>query len=219
MFDPGSKNRLTRHDLPRFAGESLFDRVARVVCEAECLPRKELYESWQVAKHVHRRLRGGRLVELCAGHGLLSAVLALMDGDFREVECSDRELPKSATTLAAALQAAWPQLGRIRYATCELDAIELGPSDLVVSVHACGALTDAVIERALEVRARVAVLPCCHVVDPANQGGLGGWLEPTLAIDVMRAARLQAAGYVVATRQLDPAITPKNRLLLGAPVR
>jgi hypothetical protein len=38
MFDPGSKNRLTAHDLPRFGGDGLFDRIARVVCGAECLP-------------------------------------------------------------------------------------------------------------------------------------------------------------------------------------
>ena len=73
------------------------------------------------------------------------------------------------------------------------------------------------IDAAIAVRARVAVLPCCHEIGAAPDGGLCGWLEPTLAIDVMRAARLQAAGYAVSTRTIDPAITPKNRLLLGSP--
>ena len=36
------------------------------------------------------------------------------------------------------------------------------PTDIVVSSHACGALTDRVLEGAVAVRARVAVLPCCH---------------------------------------------------------
>jgi hypothetical protein len=31
MFDRGSKNRLTAHDLARFTGNGLFDRIARVV--------------------------------------------------------------------------------------------------------------------------------------------------------------------------------------------
>ena len=130
VFDPGSKNRLNPRNLARFGSESLFDRVARVVCEADCLPRKELYESWQVARHVHRRFRGqgGRLVELCAGHGLLSLLLALMDDSLSEVACSDREPPRSASILAAAMQVRWPKLARVRYETCALDAFVLQPS-------------------------------------------------------------------------------------------
>jgi len=219
MFDPGSKNRLTTHDLPRFTGEGLFDRIARVVCSAECLPRKELFESWQVARHVHRRFRGGggRLVELCGGHGLLSLVLALMDDSLGEVVCTDSRVPNSAATLAAAMQAQWPKLARVRREACALDAVALRAGDLVVSVHACGALTDAVLDRALAARARVAVLPCCHVIATSVHGELRGWLEPTLAIDVMRVTRLRHAGYDVRTRLIDAAITPRNRLLLGAP--
>jgi len=219
MFDPGSKNRLTTHDLARFTGDGLFARIARVVCSAECLPRKELYESWQVARHVHRWCRGGggRLVELCGGHGLLSLVLAVMDDSFDEVVCTDIRLPKSAATLAAAMQAQWPKLARVRQEACAIDAAALRANDLVVSVHACGTLTDAVLDRALAARARVAVLPCCHVIATAAGGELCGWLEPALAIDVLRATRLRHAGYDVRTRLIDAAITPKNRLLLGAP--
>jgi hypothetical protein len=219
MFDPGSKNRLTAHDLGRFVGDGLFDRIARVVCTAECLPRKELYESWQVARHVHRRFRGegGRLVELCGGHGLLSLVLALMDESFSEVLCIDSRPPKSAATLARVMRASWPKLARVRSEACALEAVALQARDVVVSVHACGVLTDAVLERALAARARVAVLPCCHEIASSADAALVGWLEPTLAIDVMRAARLQRAGYRVTTRRIDAAITPKNRLLLAAP--
>ena len=48
-FSHGSKARLTRHDLGRFSAGTLFDRIGRAVCLAECLPRKELYEAWEVA--------------------------------------------------------------------------------------------------------------------------------------------------------------------------
>src|SRR5690349_116094 len=71
-FSPGRKDRLTPFDLPRFPSESLFDRLARVVCRAGCLPRKELYEAWEVARRVHRRFRGGRVVDLAA-EGVLRA--------------------------------------------------------------------------------------------------------------------------------------------------
>ena len=49
----GSRVRLTAHELFRFQGSTLFDHIARVVCTAACLPRKELYESWEVARRAH----------------------------------------------------------------------------------------------------------------------------------------------------------------------
>jgi hypothetical protein len=67
-----SRERLTPHDLHRYQSPSLFDHVARVVCEASCLPRKELYESWEVARRARRRFRGGRVVDLACGHGLIA---------------------------------------------------------------------------------------------------------------------------------------------------
>ncbi len=87
----------------------------------------------------------------------------------------------------------------------------------MVAAHACGGLTDRVLTKAIEARARVAVLPCCHSFSKQDQGGLAGWLEPSLAIDVVRAARLRDAGYDVHTQTIPDTITPKNRLLFGRP--
>ena len=39
-----------------FEGTTLFDRVGRVVCEAACLPRRELYEAWETARRTTLRL-------------------------------------------------------------------------------------------------------------------------------------------------------------------
>jgi hypothetical protein len=39
-----------------------------------------------------------------------------------------------------------------------------------------------------------------------------------LAIDVLRAVRLEQQGYRIWTQTIPADITPKNRLLLGAPV-
>src|SRR5688500_18028615 len=41
-FSPSSRGRLTDRDLDRFSGDTLFPRIARAVCHAKCLPRKEL---------------------------------------------------------------------------------------------------------------------------------------------------------------------------------
>lgn len=218
MFSAASKNRLTRHDLERFPGGRLFDRLARAVCEAGCLPRKELYEAWEVARRTRRLFRGGRVVDVGGGHGLLAHVMLLLDDSSPSAVVVDPAPPKSTAALHVALVEAWPRLGgRVNVLAQTLDDVRLDPSDVIVSSHACGALTDRVIDRALEARAAVSVLPCCHDRDTCDAGPLTGWVDFGLAADICRAMRVERAGYRVWTQAIPSAITPKNRLLLGAP--
>ena len=218
MFSPSSKSRLTDHDLGRFPGDTLFDRLARAVCRAGCLPRKELYETWEVARRVRRRLRGGRIVDIGGGHGLLAHTLLLLDDTSASAIVADPNIPPSARTLHAAIVADWPRLdGRIAFESTTIDALDVTSGDLVVSIHACGSLTDRVIARAAEARARIAVLPCCHDTATCDAGPVAGWLDDDVAIDVTRAVRLEARGYQVHTLLIPQAITPKNRLLVAAP--
>jgi hypothetical protein len=213
-----SKGRLTHHDLERFPGNALFDRVARAACQAGCLPRKELYEAWEMARRIRRRLRGGRIVDLAAGHGLLAHLLLLLDDSSPEALLIDTAPPPSAVRLHAVLAEAWPRLaGRIVFERRTLESATLHAADLVVSSHACGALADVVLDAAAGARARVAVLPCCHDHATNDSGSLSGWLDRSLAVDVMRAVRLEQRGYRVWTQTIPAAITPKNRLLLGEP--
>jgi hypothetical protein len=213
-----SRSRLGPRDLPRFEGETLFHRVARVVCEADCLPRKELYESWEVARRARRRFRGGRVVDLACGHALIAHLMLLLDDTSEKALAADARIPPSAERLSAALVSAWPRLaGRVELASRRIEDVEVRLGDLVVSAHACGALTDEVLGLALGARARVVVLPCCQDEATGDLGGLGGWVDGALAIDVTRAARLRANGYTVHTQTIPGEITSKNRLLLGEP--
>lgn len=217
-FDPASRSLLTRRDLPRFPGESLFARAARAVCEAECLPRKELFESWEVARRVRRRVRGGRVVELAAGHALVAHLLLLLDDSSERALAVDTKPVPSAARLAASLASRWPRLaGRVEHRLADLGAVPLQDGDLVVSVHACGLLSDVVIRRALEAEAAVALLPCCHDARTCDAGDLLGFLPLPLAVDATRVARLRAAGYGVITQTIPAEITPHNRLIIGLP--
>lgn len=218
-FSTSAKNRLTRHDLDRFAGTSLFDRLARAVCEAGCLPRKELYEAWEVARRVRRLFRGGRVVDVAGGHGLLAHTMLLLDDSSPDAHVVDPSPPSSAPRLHEALASAWPRLaGRVHWTAAALDAFRFKEGDLIVSSHACGSLTDFVLDHALALHARVAVLPCCHDTRTSDAGQLTGWVDPALAIDLLRAVRLQDNGYRVRTQTIPAAITPKNRLLIGEPL-
>ena len=218
MFSPSARGRLTEYDLGRFAGNTLFDRIARAVCRAGCLPRKELYESWEVARRTRRRFRGGRIVDLAAGHGLLAHILLLLDDTSPAAVVVDARLAGSASRVHATLVGAWPRLaGRLQFEERAVTSVDLCADDLVASIHACGSLSDVVLAHASAARARVAVMPCCHDFDAGDTGGLEGWVDGALAIDVVRALRLRAQGYRVWTQTIPSAVTPRNRLLLGAP--
>lgn len=217
-FAPSSRTKLTRRDVGRFPGETLFAKLARVVCEAECLPRRELYEAWEVARRARRHCRGGRVVDLACGHGLVAWTMLLLDDSSPEALAVDTRLPPSAARVGEALAAAWPRLaGRVRLEERSLTGVSLDAGDVVVATHACGPLTDHVIDRVLEARARVVLLPCCHDEELCDDGGLRGWLDLETAVDTTRAARLRLSGYDVRTQTIPRAITRKNRLLLASP--
>ena len=218
-FSPSSRGRLTDHDLARFPGDTLLDRVARAVCHAACLPRKELYETWETARRVRRLFRGGRVVDLGTGHGLLAQLMLLLDDTSPQVLAVDKVVPPSAATLHRALVDGWPRLsGRVHFLESPLESVVVLPTDIVMSIHACGRLTDVVLERAIAARARVAVLACCHDIDVCDAGGLSGWMDDALAIDVMRARWLASVGYRIWTQVIPATITPQNRLLMGSPL-
>ena len=51
----------------------LLAEVGRAVCDAGVLPRKELYEAWEVASAVDAAFpTAERVADLAAGHGLLA---------------------------------------------------------------------------------------------------------------------------------------------------
>jgi hypothetical protein len=211
-----SKNRLTPRQQPLFPGDRLFDKIARAVCRAGTLPRKELYEAWEMAKRVRRRYRGGRVLDLACGHGLLAHIMLILDDSSEIAIAVDKKIPLNAAKLSDALITTWPRLkDRVIYKQVPIEEITVLSDDLVVSAHACGSLTDLIIDMAIAQRARVAVLPCCHNLKESSTEGLEGWMDKTLAVDTARAVKLRSKGYRIVTQKIPDDITPKNRLLMG----
>ncbi len=211
-----SKNRLTPRQQSLFPGSHLFDKIARAVCRAGTLPRKELHEAWEMAKRVRRRYRGGRVLDLACGHGLLAHIMLILDDSSNAAIAVDNAIPQNAEKLSRALMASWPRLkDRVIYQQMPVQDIAVFADDVVVSAHACGTLTDLIIDKAVEQHARVAVLPCCHDVGASSTGGLQGWMDKPLAVDTVRALNLRSKGYQIVTQKIPSDITPKNRLLMG----
>jgi len=157
-------------------------------------------------------------VDLACGHGLLAHLLLVLDDTSPSAVAADVRIPESAHKVASAMIRTWPRLaGRVDVRTCALADVEVGPGDLLVSVHACGALTDDVLRCAVAARTRVAVLPCCQDAKVGDLGSFGGWFDAPLAIDVERVTRLRLHGYTVRTERIPEAITEKNRLFLAEP--
>lgn len=207
---------MTTHDLQRFSGDTLFDHIGRVVCELKVLPRKELYEAWEVARRTRRWCRGGRVIDAAGGHGLLAHIMLLLDDSSREALVVDPAPPPSSSVLHRAIVAEWPRLrGRVTFVAEGIHRFSLAATDLVVSSHACGSLTDVILDAAAAASAPVAVLPCCHDLVRGNAGPLAGWLDGPMAIDAVRAMRMEQHGYRVRTQTIPSAITPKNRLLIA----
>ena len=100
--------------------------MARAVCEAGCLPRKELFESWEVARRVRRRIRGRRVVELAAGHALVSHLLLLLDDTSVSALAVDaKPVPSAETSRGDARLPLAPTRGRVERPSQDLAEVAL----------------------------------------------------------------------------------------------
>ncbi|MEW5315858.1 MAG: hypothetical protein WDW38_007259 [Sanguina aurantia] len=88
----------------------------------------------------------------------------------------------------------------------------------ILAVHACGNATDRCLDIAALWRCPVAVMPCCYTSTARGSPfGVRRALGTSVAADVHRSYRLDAAGYVSVDWLCIPqAITDMNRILLAA---
>ena len=227
---PVVASRLRATDVRHFAGDSTFHQVARAVCTADAaIARKELPECWAMAERIHDEFWRSasepprRVVDVAAGHGLLGYFLLALCCQARTplpvVYAVDERMPASAGKLRDAFGAAFPRLrAQHRYIVGDARDVEATSDTLVAGLHACGGLSDIVIDVALEGSSALALVPCCHSTKISHDAAAAGKVGLDEAIDAARARRLAAAGWAVERGTLcSRDITPKNGLILGRP--
>ena len=161
------------------ATSRLFNGFARAVCQAGRVARKEVFETWAAALHIHSFLGEGvtgvrRACDVAAGHGLLAWALLILDDaelKYGETEgrtpltvfCLDVVMPRNAELIQVAMLDSFPQLeSRFDFVEGRLEQLIPHPSCLLASVHACGALSDVLVATSASSGVPLAVVPCCH---------------------------------------------------------
>ncbi len=206
MFAHGASGRLTAHDL-----EPVHRRHAHRSDRPCGLRRRRACRARSCTKR--GRWRGGCGASAAAAASSISPAATACSR--RRCCCSTTPrptrwwsmpvLPPLAADAAPGFVATWPRLdGRVRFEAHRIEDVPLSSADVVVSCHACGALSDVVLERAAAARARVAVLPCCHDHARGDTGDLDGWMAADLAIDAIRASRLRGAATASGRRRFRP---------------
>ena len=227
---PVVASRLRAADVRHFAGDTTFHQVARAVCTADAaIARKELPECWAMAERIHDEFWRSaepprRVVDVAAGHGLLGWFLLALCSQARTkslpvVYAVDERMPASAAKLRDSFGEAFPRLrAQHRYVVGDARDVAATSDTLVAGLHACGGLSDIVIDVALEGLSALALVPCCHSTKIPHDAAAAANVGLDEAIDAARARRLKAAGWAVERDTLCPReITPKNGLILARP--
>ena len=205
-----------------FSGNTTFDEFSRTVCLASAVPRKELYEAWATALHIHDQFPdSGRVADLASGHGLLSWALLLLNTE-RSAVCIDKRMPGSAEKVAFAMINQWPQLAsRWDFVESKLDAIAPCSSTLLCGIHACGTLSDTIISLAVRGNAPLVLVPCCHTKRALQLDDRREFQSLNVSLSVFvdgrRIERLRKSGYSVTRREISEAFTPMNTVIIAAP--
>jgi hypothetical protein len=116
------------------------------------------------------------------------------------------------------------------YVEGPVEGIVPDASTLLVGIHACGRLSDTIIDLAIQSRAPLALVPCCHskkILTLSQATKFASIIADSKApipsysladfMDAYRTQRLIDAGYTVREVTIPEEFTPKNRILLASP--
>jgi hypothetical protein len=185
--------------------------------------------------HLHQDGRAGRMNvvvhDLCSGHGLTGMLFAACNPPSKDMSVSvilvDVAKPPAHQILYNLISDVCPWVKEdslIEFQTRSLETvgqenIQVDKSNnIVLSIHACGSLTDLALEKAChKLNACVlAVMPCCYTgTDKGMPYGMKRALGVAWCADIRRSILLQENGYHTDFSTIPSEITPLNRIIVA----
>lgn len=202
-----------------FNSDRLTDRLIQNLVAGHVMRWKEILESFEFYGLARKQSRRTSVVDMCCGHGLTGVLFALLEKSVERVELVDESLPPCISRVVETAI----QLGPWVKEKVSVSERGIGESQsqvpmgtAVLAVHACGSLTDQVLDLAIGVAGPVAVTPCCgHPRNDEAPQVLYRELGAKDGVDVHRTYRLNDAGYEVQWRYIPESVTPMNRTILA----
>jgi hypothetical protein len=158
------------------------------------------------------------LIEFCAGNGNVGRI-------FQERDLAEK-VTFVDTKIVRGLGQNIQHMQNTEIDCSGIDDYTLPQQDpiVIIGIHACGSLTDAILERAVGSKAPVAVIPCCYnsgmkkysLSNPPDSRLLL-YLRPEDYYDTVRLQFLTEQGYTTQFLTIDQKITPMNNVLIGIP--
>ncbi|GMH46420.1 hypothetical protein TrRE_jg4162 [Triparma retinervis] len=137
--------------------------------------------------------------DMCCGHGFTGMLFAACSPtlDVR-VKLFDKTCPPSHLLIREAVERAAPHVK-------------------VIGVHACGSLTDAILQYAISNSATsIAVMPCCYTgTNPQAPYGLKRVFGSSWSSDIARSYLLSSNDYHTDFSSIPSLITPMNRIIVA----
>jgi len=176
------------------------------------ISHKEILESYDFVKRIHKLTKFKNVMEVCSGHGLVGHILTEKNLA-RTVYQIDKLNSKSRNRV----ENSFLNQHRVYYLNKDLynnfdDLLNL-PVDIIIGVYCCGDLTDQSIRLAIAKEVPVAVVPCCYY--GSRFIGCFLHLNGEAGVDIARAHKLSEHSYEVSFKYLKENITPKNRIIIG----
>jgi len=178
----------------------------------EYVSTKEIKESFAFVNKIRRFISGKKVVyDLCCGHGLVGATLVYRGLVKYAILVSDKRY-KSHDELIDSLGLQ----SRVYYVYRDIfeDNTFITEPDAVVSVHACGELSDRVIDIAKYHNVDVYLMPCCYgkIKNHYKYDELLKIFGKD-KVDYFRVNELLGCGYSVNVRKIPESITPMNTVI------
>jgi len=157
--------------------------------------------------------------DLCCGNGLLGMYIAMKTG--KTVVSSDWRQTTKYKRLRKAVGDAYDLINH-SFQEANLwddsDESHLTEDTALVSIHACGHLTDRVIELGLKYKVPFAVMPCCHKDIPPYFILSDMPLKDCsvrLFHDRVRLRYIREQGFTAHYLNIPRRISPYNRIIIG----